>query len=118
MANIVNEHFYTIGAKLGSNHPDCTEYTLLETPPLFNLLHASPQTVLNRPNELKISKACGIDGLTARLLKDSVAAVIISITDIFNLSIDTNTFPKQWKTAAVNPLLKLAIVPSLAIIAQ
>ena len=106
MANIMNEHFASVGANLSSGFPVCDDYMLPREPPTFNLLHVSHSTVFEHLKELNASKSCGIDGLTARLLRDTGDALVTVLTHIFNLSIDTNIFPEQWKTAIVTPLYK------------
>ncbi len=48
----------------------------------------------------------GSDEITLRFLKDSLPAVILSNTCIFNTSIVTGTFPRVWKHAIVIPVFK------------
>ena len=106
MANLMNDNFATVGAKLSCSYPVSDEYLLPRNPPTFILLHVSRNTVLTHLLELNASRACGIDGLMARLLKDAGQGIVIPLTHIFILSIETNTFPDCWKTTIVSPLYK------------
>ncbi len=75
-------------------------------PPIFNLTETNVSLVTEQVAKLSPSKACGLDGLTARLIKDAGPTLIPVITSIINLSITTNTFPATWKIASVTPIYK------------
>ena len=51
-------------------------------------------------------KATGIDGIPNRALKDSAELIAPSLTDLFNFSINTKTYPGDFKTAKVAPVFK------------
>ena len=55
---------------------------------------------------MKPNKAIGLDKVSARLLKDAAEVVAPSITSLFNISIQTGTYPSTWKLAKVTPLFK------------
>jgi hypothetical protein len=38
-----------------------------------------------------------LDHITARLLKDAATVIAPSLTQIFNLSLSSSTFPQIWK---------------------
>ncbi|KAL9694178.1 hypothetical protein quinque_013463 [Culex quinquefasciatus] len=61
--------------------------------------------VVNAICEVK-SNAVGMDGLPIRFLKIVLPLVIQQITHMFNLFINTSTFPNLWKHAKVLPLKK------------
>ncbi|CAB4043950.1 Hypothetical predicted protein, partial [Paramuricea clavata] len=52
------------------------------------------------------SKASGIDGISAKILKIAAPAITPSIVSIFNQSIATGIFPSDWKVARVAPIHK------------
>ena len=52
------------------------------------------------------NKACGIDKILMRLMKDSLLAIPLTLTSIINPSFVTGTFPLRWKTAQVTPIPK------------
>ena len=55
---------------------------------------------------LQVSKATGLDGISAKFLKCAAPAIINPIKKMLNLSIKKCTFPSSWKSAKVTPVLK------------
>ena len=55
---------------------------------------------------LDTSKANGKDGISARMLKATAAAIAPSVTKLFNLSIQLCRIPHAWKDAIVMPIPK------------
>ena len=53
-----------------------------------------------------MTKAKGVDNLSAKLLKLGGPAIYETITNICNISIETSTFPEIWKHANVTPIQK------------
>ena len=51
-------------------------------------------------------KAPGIDKISIQVIKHSLPAILPSVTSIINESFASNTFPIEWKTAEVIPVLK------------
>ena len=62
--------------------------------------------VLRQLKQLKTNKAIGLDNISARLLKDSASVISASLTRLFNLSLETRTFPSLWKFGKVAALFK------------
>ena len=62
--------------------------------------------VLKQLKCLKLKNANGIDGLPARLFKDSAVVIADRVTHLVNLSIKSGTVPSEWKQAKVVPLFK------------
>ena len=52
------------------------------------------------------SKSTGLDGISAKMLKGTVDAIVPSLTRLFNLFLTTGTFPKAWKLARIVPVPK------------
>ena len=71
---------------------------------VFTLTETSIDTVLKLINSLPLNKACGLDGISCRLLKEVAPIVVPSLTHIINLSIITGIFPDEWKLARVSPI--------------
>ena len=46
------------------------------------------------------------DGISARMLRETAKSIAPSITNIFNLSLKTGSFPTLWKTSHVVPIPK------------
>ena len=52
------------------------------------------------------NKAERLDGIPARLLKESFPLTAASLTHVFNLVISTGIIPNDWKNVRVTPILK------------
>ena len=52
------------------------------------------------------SKVAGTDNLSGKFLKDGAHVLIRSISQLCNLSIELNSFPRSCKIAKVKPLFK------------
>lgn len=109
ISSALNSHFTDIGPKLASQIPlssrDFTEY-INPTEHSFNISQVSNDKINELINALPLNKACGLDGISARLLKDAAPIIVPSLTFIINLSIRTGIFPDDWKIAKVTPIYK------------
>ena len=56
--------------------------------------------------KLKVKKATGPDGVSARLLKYAGMAIAPSLTSVFKQSVEACKPPDQWKIARVSAALK------------
>ena len=54
------------------------------------------------------NKTCELDAIPTHLIKNILPAALKTITKIVNMLLTTGTFPLDWKTAIVKPLLKKA----------
>ena len=52
------------------------------------------------------STSCALDPIPTELLKECVAVILPLLTKMVNLSLQTGTFPDEWKLALVVPLIK------------
>ena len=112
IANAFNKFFASAASKLmatvrstcGHNLRD--HYTSIRQYPPFNFLEISEECVLSQLRNLKSGKAVGLDGIQARLLKDSADIVVKPVTFIINTSLRTSKVPCDWKSARVIPLFK------------
>ena len=55
---------------------------------------------------LNTNKACGTDGVTARLLREASSSIVPSLTRLFNFSLASGKLPCEWKNANVSPIFK------------
>ena len=53
-----------------------------------------------------VNKATGLDGISARLLKEAGPVIVRSLTHIINLSVRSGYFPDKWKISKVLPVYK------------
>ena len=57
------------------------------------------------------SKSCDLDPIPTSVLKNFLDLLITPITDIISISMETSTFPHNFKVAHVRPLLKKTSLP-------
>ena len=55
---------------------------------------------------LSPSKVAGIYNLSGKILKDCPDVLARLISQLCNISIKFNSFPKSWKIATIKPILK------------
>ena len=72
----------------------------------FQLLEMSPEKISSILKGLNPSKAAGIDNLPGKFLKDSAHVLARPISQLCNLSIKLNSFPRSCKIAQVKPHFK------------
>ena len=72
----------------------------------FVLQKVSTNFVLKELSRLKVTKASGPDGITARRLKDAAPVIAKPITYLVNLTISTGLIPTEWKDRRVTPICK------------
>ena len=114
-ANTFNSHFVNITDRFISDIPSevptfskLKEFvqTKKDANVKFKIPEISNQFVKKQIIKLQTNKATGLDGVSVKLLKPVADIVAPYIAEICNNSIDTNTFPPQWKQARVVPLFK------------
>ena len=52
------------------------------------------------------NKSPGIDKILMRVIKDSLPAILPTITSIFNATLTSGVFPSAWKMAEITPIPK------------
>ena len=62
--------------------------------------------VCNAIQKLKTGKSCGLDDISAEMLKAGSTDVIIYLTKLFNLLFDQGIYPKDWAKAIIVPIHK------------
>ena len=72
----------------------------------FQLLETSREKISSILKGLNPSKAAGIDNLSGKFLKDDAHVLARPISQLCNLSIKLNSFPRSCKIAKVKPLFK------------
>lgn len=111
-----NEYFSTIGDKLAQKilgDLKETEDSLAKSVPgdgtVANSFFIAPTDVSEVSTliqELKEQSAPGLDNISNRLIKHIKKHIILPLTHIINLSIETGAFPECWKNAALCPIYK------------
>ena len=72
----------------------------------FELKEVTISDVFKKLQEVNVAKATGHDNIPNKILKIAAPVISLSLADLFNLSITTNTFTDDWKVAKVFPLFK------------
>ena len=65
-----------------------------------------PKGVFKLLNKLKIHKAPGSDGLSARVLRERSSEIAPLLALIYNESLAQGTVPDDWRQANVAPIFK------------
>ena len=113
LTKIMNEHFIAKIAKHVSNLSPPQDDPISPIRRMMNFKQCSlvlkplhPDQVDKIICDLKPKNSCGLDTIDSRILKLGKNQMLPAITHIVNLSISTQTFPKQWKEAKIIPLHK------------
>ena len=77
-----------------------------------NNTHSFKFRAVKNLKNLKTNKACGLDKISARLLKDAAEVISHSLTLLINKSFEEGCFPATWKSAKVTALFKGGDQPS------
>ena len=112
--NDLNNHFCSVASKvIKTDNSPINQLTLLEqycTEKISHEASALPfmtvREVYKSLCHLKQSNTKGTDGLDGKILRLSAPFIAETLTYIYNLCIDKNTFPQVFKEAKVIPLFK------------
>ena len=103
-ANVLNKHFYD---NFNQSTPLLPPYsTHLNSHEFPDELLCTEDYLYELITNLDVTKSSGVDGISARMLKQTSASIVPSLTKLFNLSLRTRTFPDDWKHARVVPIPK------------
>ena len=58
---------------------------------------------------LNTNKACGPDGITACMLRESASSIAPSSSKIFQISLKLGKLPSEWKLANIMPVFKKGV---------
>ena len=111
LVEVFNDYFSNIGPRLAESVPNDNDvsfrqFVAQQPNDNFSFRPVSVTLVYNLLVKLSTSKATGLDNIAAKVLQMAAPVVAPSLTEIFNMSIDTQQFPPEWKTAEVIPLFK------------
>ena len=101
IVNSFYQYFSSIGCWLSDNIKDnCTDPLSFVTPVAntFNFSPITAEEVTEALNQLNSKKSLGMNGISIKLLKDTIAAPLVNI---LNLSLQTAIFPDDWKLVKV-----------------
>ena len=104
-----NDHFSVIGSKVkNSVQPTSVmpESYVKPATSQFEFKSVTVSDVFSLLLGLSVSKASGLDGISARILKDAAAVISEPLCNILNRSLSLGIFPDSWKIAKVFPIHK------------
>ena len=111
--NYVNDYFVNIGQKIAASIGSTTNTHVNTHPhqPVHNqnksdLVPVKEIDVFKEVKAINTKKSSGFPNINSKCLKAAFAATIPELTNIFNLSINSQFFPDPWKEATVIPIPK------------
>ena len=127
VAHYINNYFVNVGKVSLSNNvsddfnspnsqslQDATpESTLSSDLALKQFEELNKIEVLKVIKEINISKSSGLDNISSFIIKELFEILLPKVTYLFNLSIRTETFPREWKSALVIPIPKTGDLTSV-----
>ena len=112
LVNVFNDYFTdvgpTIAEKIEYEHTCSFRDFISQHEPdeKFIFQPVNVETVYRLIIKLTISKATGVDDISAKVLKAAAPAIAEPLTRIFNMSIASGKFPMEWKAARLTPIFK------------
>jgi len=82
------------------------DYSTVLPAHLIHDLICTPSEVAKVLNSLDVNKACGPDGVSARLLNECYMELAPILARLFNYTLSRGTLPIDWKSANVVPIFK------------
>ena len=72
----------------------------------FGQLVVTPEVVASKINNMKEKKSQGVDGISPKILKETVEQISTPLAHMFNMSLQEGIVPLECKEANFSPLLK------------
>ena len=66
----------------------------------------TPEVVANKIINMKDNKSPGVDGIASKILKEIVEQISMPLAHVFNMSLQEEIVPLEWKEANLIPLFK------------
>ena len=110
LVNVFNDYFTDVGPTLAEKieyEHTCSFRDFIsqhEPDEKFIFQPVNVETVYRLIIKLTISKATGVDDISAKVLKAAAPAIAEPLTRIFNMSIVSGKFPMEWKVARLTPI--------------
>ena len=107
MAEELNVHFSSVFTREDTSSlpvPE-TKFNGSEEEKLGQLV-VTPEVVASKINNMKENKSLGVDGLSPKILKETVEQISKPLAHVFNMSLQEGIVPVEWKVANIIPLFK------------
>ena len=105
-ANRFNKFFSNVGMKVQKMLHINIKPPKLNSKGIFLFQPESTEKIEKLIKRIKPDVATGIDGLSAKLIKEATPVIVEDLKEMVNLSYETETFPDQLKIATVKALHK------------
>ena len=69
-------------------------------------LVVTPEVVASKINNMKGNKSPGVDGISPKILQESVEQISTPLAHVINMSLQEGIVPLEWKEANIIPLFK------------
>ena len=69
-------------------------------------LIVTPEVVVSKINNMKENKSPGVDGLSPKILKETIEHIGKPLAHVFNMSLQEGIVPLEWKEENIIPLFK------------
>ena len=69
-------------------------------------LVVTPEVVVSKITNMKENKSPGVDGISPKILKETVEQISTPLAQVFNMSLKEGIVPFEWKEANIIPLFK------------
>ena len=105
-AELFNDYFASV---LNSDEDLADSSTFPSTTlcePMLSELSLSPEDVCVCLRTLDVNKATDPDRISPRLLKKTAYQIALSLSTLFNRSLDSGSLPEEWKLANIIPVFK------------
>ena len=107
MAEKLNMHFSSVFTREDTSSlpvPE-TKFNGSEEVKLGQLI-VTPEVVASKINNMKENKSPGVDGLSPKILKETLEQISKPLSHVFNMSLQEGIVPLEWKEANIIPLFK------------
>ena len=107
MAEELNMHFSSVFTREDTSSlpvPE-TKFKGSEGERLGQLV-VTPEVVANKINNMKENKSPGVDGISPKILKETVEQISTPLAHVFNMSLQEGIVPLEWKEANIIPFFK------------
>ena len=69
-------------------------------------LVVTPEVVASQISNMKENKSPGVDGISPKILKETVEQISTPLVYVFNMTLQEGIVPLDWKEANIIPLFK------------
>ena len=107
MAEELNMHFSSVFTREDTSSlpvPE-TKFNGSEGERLGQLV-VTPEVVASKINNMKENKSPGVDGISPKILKETVEQISTPLAHVFNMSLQEEIVPLEWKEANIIALFK------------